>query len=204
MVAVLPISLRLACTSVAVAVTVALNGCASVTGWLPGATTPTAAPTSANVDPLNGWVRTTDPISGASVMLPAEPTVDNSPYKANDGTMIPMRHYEVALADGRGVSVFQVSDPVEQIIDLDSHFQALVNSMGPGSIVTSKRHFDLDGHPALDARFTYLEQGDPYVNLCRIVSDRGYLVLVGTIGPITQENALNGTHQQIANTLRLL
>jgi hypothetical protein len=80
----------------------------------------------------------------------------------------------------------------------------VVAGTGTGATVTNSRHLTVEGHPAVDARYTTTINGSPHVVFARFVGDRGYLVLVETNGPIAQENAVDEAQQQILSTLHLI
>jgi hypothetical protein len=159
---------------------------------------------SADRPPLDGWMLTTDPSTGVSVRLPAQPQVENTTTNIDSGETLPLRQYSLNLSDGRGQALFEVVDAPDRILDLDKGLQAVAAATGTGGTVTSSRHLDVDGHPALDARYTTVIDGSTYVFFIRVVGDRGHIILVEAGGPVAQENSLSGTHQQVLSTLHLI
>jgi hypothetical protein len=206
MVAPMALCLRLACTLSATVIAAALSGCAIWAGPLlpTHPSTPTNNTVSAGSTLLDGWTLTTDPPTGVSVRLPTQPQVQNTTTTTEGGDTLPLRDYTLNLSDGRGTIEFTVADAPDRILDLDKGLQAVVAGAGSGGILTSSRHFDVDGHPAVDARYTTNVDGSPYVAFARLVADRGHIIIINTTGPFTQENSLNGTHQQILGTLHLI
>lgn len=200
----LAVRLRFARTALRIVITVALVGVAAPACGFPMLPPRTANPDSGTEEvPFSKWVSTTDPPSNISVLLPNKPTVKNTTTTDGNGATVPLRQYLVGLSDGRGEALFQVVDAPDRIIDLDKSVQSMASGVGSEGTVTSNRHFDLDGHPAVDARCTSTIDGSLYVVLLRLISDRGYMIMVATDGPIAQEGSLNRTHQQILQTLRI-
>lgn len=129
-----------------------------------------------------------DKLTGISVMLPSAPMVGNGATTARgDKTELPVRSYESQLSDGRGVILFHAIDAPGMIMDVDEALRGVAS----GVTVTNSRHFDYQGHPAVDGRFTIPDQGRTYVNLIRFIADRGHLVAVQTVGTPGEESALS-------------
>jgi hypothetical protein len=148
-------------------------------------------------------VTTTDTPSGISVMLPGQPTVKKTTTAAADGTDLPLRQYLLALNGGNEAVLSEVGDAAFRTFHADKGLQG-VFSRWPGGTITSSRHLDINGHPAIDGRLTATMNGTPAVCLIRIVSDNGYVVRVFTLGRVTEENDLTALHQQVIDTLRLI
>lgn len=203
------VRLRLAGALALTALSVALTGAAvPATANTATALTPPAASITAQADPPSGWVATTDPVSGISVMLPGQPTVKNTTTTAANGDILPLHQYILELNGGSRVVLFQVIDAPFRQIDFDRGLQKLASSQSNGTVtngtVTDSRHFVLDGRPADDGRITATVAGTPAVLLVRVVADNGYLVGIFTLGRITEENALMSFHQQLLGTLHLV
>jgi hypothetical protein len=63
---------------IAAAIITALGGCAFLTGPLLSAHPSTNDAVSADRHPLDGWMLTTDPSTGVSVRMPAQPQEENT------------------------------------------------------------------------------------------------------------------------------
>lgn len=197
------VRLRLAGALVLTAISLAITG-ATVPANTATALTPSAVSIIAQADdPQSGWVTTTDPASGISVMLPGQPTVKNTTTTDADGNTVPLRQYMLELNEGSRAVLFQVIDVPFRHVDFDKSLQAVASSE-PNGTVTDSRHFVLDGLPADDGRITATIEGTPAVYLVRLVVDKGYLVAIATLGRITEEKALISFHQQILGTLHLI
>jgi hypothetical protein len=203
------VRLRLAGAGALTVLSVALTGAAvPANATTATALTPPAASTTASAEPPSGWVTTTDPASGISVMLPGQPTVKNTTTTAADGVTVPLRQYILELNGGSRVVLFQVIDATFRQIDFDKALQGAASSQPDGTVtdgtVTDSRHFVLDGRPADDGRITATVAGTPAVYLVRLVADKGYLAGIITLGRVTEENALMSFHHQVLGTLRLI
>jgi hypothetical protein len=151
----------------------------------------------------SGWVTTTDPVSGISVMLPGRPTVKNTTATIV-GKSITSRTYSQEHSGAKGVIVFKVADVASGADDLDAAIQGTASTPEwSNGTVTSSRHFVLDGHPALDGRFTATINNRPIIGLVRFVSGSDYSVGILTVGVVTDENTLAQSHQQVLGTLQL-
>jgi hypothetical protein len=175
---------------------------AAVSGWAVAGPL-LAAPVSASRPP-RGWVLTTDPPSGLSIRLPRQPSVHHNTGTDSAGQPVAVRQYLVTLSDGRSVALFQVAGALHRTMDLDKALRLVVAGTGIGGTVTSSRRLTVEGHPAVEARYTTTINGSPHVVFARFIGDRGYLVLVETNGPLAQENALKEAQQQILSTLHLI
>jgi hypothetical protein len=175
---------RLWCVLVATATAAAISGCGG------------AGP--------EGWVLATDSPSGLSARLPGHPSVQNNVGTDAGGEPVAVRQYFVTSSDGRSAALFSVAGAPGRVVDVDQALRLVVAGTGSGATVTRSRHVDVEGHPAVDARYTTTIDGQLHVVFARIISDRGYLVEVETNGPLPQENALNAIHQQILSTLHLI
>jgi hypothetical protein len=70
-------------------------------------------------------VTTTDPVSGISVMLPGQPTVENTTGKATDGETLPLRQYLLELDQGSRAVLFQIGAIAEESTLTPFHQQVL-------------------------------------------------------------------------------
>lgn len=185
------------------AITLALAGAAAPASPATALTPPTAFTTIPVEDPTpSGWATTTDPVSGISVMLPGQPTVVKTTTTDADGKTLPLRQYRLELNQGSRAVFFQVIDAPFRKVDLDKGLRGISTELK--GTVTSSRHFVLDGHPALDGRYTATVEGTPAVGLVRLVVDSGYLVGIMTLGTVAEERAMTQFHQQVLGTLRLI
>ncbi|MBV9139610.1 MAG: hypothetical protein JO115_01585 [Pseudonocardiales bacterium] len=203
------VRLRLAGALVLTALSVALTGAAvPANANTTTAPTPPAASITAQADPPSGWVTTTDPVSGISVMLPGQPTVKNTTTTDANGETLPLRQYLLEFDGGNRAVLFQVIDATFRQVDFDKALQGAASAQSDGTVtdgtVTNSRHFVLDGRPAADGRITATVAGTPAVYLVRLVADNGYLVGIITLGKATEEDALMSFHQQVLGTLRLI
>jgi hypothetical protein len=154
------------------------------------------------------WVLTTDPPTGISIRLPVKATVENSTTTAHgaEGPSLPYRRYTAVFDGGEKVVFFGVVDlPSAQGRSfLDENLKSTVAATGSGGTVTSSKHLTVDGHPALDARFTTTLDGEKAVFFLRFVIDGTHLVIVETGGPVAAESDLTEKHQQALSTLHLI
>ncbi|MGH3718276.1 MAG: hypothetical protein ACRDRI_05415 [Pseudonocardiaceae bacterium] len=196
------VHLRLARALALTAISLAVTGAAAPAG---AATVlkPSHALITTRVDAPSGWMTTTDPVSGISVMLPGQPTVKNTTTTSANGDTLPLRQYILELNGGSRTVVFQVIDAPFRPIDFDKGLQLVASTQGNGMVTTS-RHFTLDGHPADDSRITGIIEGTPAVSLVRFVADSGYLVAILTVGRSTEESGLIPLHQEVLGTLHLV
>jgi hypothetical protein len=194
---------RLAWALALTAISLAVTGAAAPASPATALTAPYTLTTLRAEGPPSGWVTTTDPTSGISVMLPGQPTINQTTTIAADGKSIQIRAYACNLSGSNGVVVFVIADGASGTADLDAAMQSITSTSGSNGTVTSSRHFVLDGHPALDGRFTVTIRDIPAVGLARFVSDSDHLVGIATSGPVTEEDTLARLHQQVLHTLRL-
>jgi hypothetical protein len=194
---------RLAWALAFTAISLAVTGAAAPASPATALTAPHAAITLHAQDPSSGWVTTTDPASSISVKLPGQPTV-NKTTTTVEGKSIPIRTYVRKLSRSNGVVIFRIADAATGPADLDAAMQSAASSTGSNATVTSNRHFDLDGHPALDGRFTATTgKGTPVVGFVRCVSGDDHFVVIVTGGAVAQEDTLARVHQQVLDTLQL-
>jgi hypothetical protein len=191
---------RFACVLALTAISLTATGAAASASPATALSAPYAV--TLHADPASGWVTTTDAPSGISVTLPGKPAVKKSTQDIN-GKPASMRVYTRKLSETKGVVRFVVLDSASNAADLDAAMQSLTSTAGTNGTVISSRHFDLDGHPALDGRFKSTINSAPAVGLARFVSAQDHFVGVATIGVADGENTLTRVHKQVLDTLNL-
>jgi hypothetical protein len=154
--------------------------------------------------PAVEWTETTDSPTGISVMLPGRATVEKTTTTDAGGKSHPFRLYTAEIDSSQGVlfGIIDFSDG-KYTYDFDKGLKGIVENTGSGGAVTNSRRLTVNGHPALDGRFTATFDDGTNVGLVRIVSAGKYVVVIETLGPLSNENELSPIHQRVLGSLRL-
>ncbi|MHC5703928.1 hypothetical protein OTC26_021140 [Streptomyces tirandamycinicus] len=185
---------------------------AAVTGGVVASSTAGAAPVTPRAGAVTeiraelraGWVKTTDAPTGITVDLPGKATVEKHTDRVL-GHDVTSRGYLVQT--GEGFVVFAVTNvPDSYDIRLEAELQAFVEGMkqetGASLISTDAEMTTVEGRPALDARIA-TDEGERMTGSTLLVDGDRYLVQAVTVGPEANEKALDKTHREIVDSMRI-
>ncbi|MEV1054058.1 hypothetical protein [Streptomyces sp. NPDC049887] len=188
----------------------------AVAGALTGGAVASSAANAAPVTPRTGvvtaiqaelragWVKTTDDPTGITVDLPGKATVEKHSERVL-GQEVTSRGYLVETEEGFVVFVVtEVPDAYDMRLDtaLRSFVEGVEKETGTSFVSTGANETTVDGRPALDARIA-TDEGERMTGSTRLIDGGGYLVQAVTVGPEANEKALEKTHQEIVDSIRM-
>jgi hypothetical protein len=112
--------------------------------------------------------------------------------------------YTVELDGGSKAMTLAVADK-SYVGDADLHrfLRVYLDNVGPGATITTATDTDVDGHRALDGRYTMPLGGQEFSGFVRLVDDGKFIVYVMTAVPAADEAVGAQMHQQAVSTLKL-
>ncbi|MFD8197645.1 hypothetical protein [Streptomyces wuyuanensis] len=185
---------------------------AAVAGGAVASSTASAAPvtpragavTAMQAELRAGWVKTTDAPTGVTVDLPGKATVQKHTERIL-GQDVTSRGYLLETKEGFVVfAVTEVPDTYDMRLatELQSFIEGVKEETGSSFISTGAKETTVEGRPALDARIA-TDEGERMSGSTRLIDGGKYLVQVVSVGPEANEKALNKTHQQIVDSIRI-
>ncbi|TLQ43776.1 hypothetical protein [Streptomyces marianii] len=190
----------------------ALSLAAAVTGGAVASSTASAAPvtpragvvTAIQAELRAGWVKTTDAPTGITVDLPGKATVEKHTERIL-GQEVTNRAYLVETGEGFVVfAVTEVPDAYDMRLgaELRSFVEGMEKETGTSFVSTGAEEITVEGRPALDARIA-TDDGERMTGSTRLIDGDRYLVQVVTVGPEANEKALEKTHREIVDSIRI-
>ena len=141
-------------------------------------------------------VITTDPPSGVSVALHAQPTPSTQPIP---GTTITIRIYLAQTGDlASSLSVFEISE-AEGGYDLDGGVEG--SAQGSGGTVVSSTEVTVAGFPGRDFEVDVTSNGVNGMVQSRIVYTGEHVIQVQAVGPDTRRDDVVRLFGQLTSTL---
>lgn len=185
---------------------------AAVAGGAVASSTANAAPvtprtgvvTAIQAELRAGWVKTTDAPTGITVHLPGKATVEKHTERVL-GQEVTSRGYLVETGEGFVVfAVTEVPDNYDMQLptELQSFMEGVKEETGASFISTGAEETTVEGRPALDARIA-TDEGERMTGSTRLIDGDRYLVQAVTVGPEANEKALEKTHQEIVDSIRI-
>ncbi|MFG3480323.1 hypothetical protein QRN89_23620 [Streptomyces chengbuensis] len=185
---------------------------AAVTGGAVATTTASAAPVTPRTGAVQaiqaelraGWVKTTDAPTGVTVDLPGKATVEKRTERVL-GQEVITRGYLVETEEGLAVfAVTEVPDAYDMRLpaELQSFVEAAKKETGASFVSTGVKETTVDGRPTLDARIAS-DGGKQITGSTRLIDGGTFLVQTVALGPKANEKALEKTHQEIVDSIRI-